>query len=114
VLLDAPCSGIGAARRRPELLWRPQRSDLRSLARLQLRIAEGAVSLLRSGGVLVYSVCTFPWAETEGVCEALLDRFSELSPDPFPGPEGEEVIQARLWPHRHGTDAMFVARFRRR
>jgi 16S rRNA (cytosine967-C5)-methyltransferase len=114
VLVDAPCSGIGAARRRPELLWRPRRDDLRSLARLQVRLAAGAASLLRLGGVLVYSVCTFPSAETDTVCRALIERVPDLAPDPFPGPDGKEVTRARLWPHVHGTDAMFVARFRRK
>jgi 16S rRNA (cytosine967-C5)-methyltransferase len=114
VLVDAPCSGIGAARRRPELLWRPRRGDLRSLARLQVRIAAGAASLLRPGGVLVYSVCTFPSAETDGVCRGLMEGVPDLRPDPFAGPDGNEVTQARLWPHLHGTDAMFVARFRRK
>jgi 16S rRNA (cytosine967-C5)-methyltransferase len=114
VLVDAPCSGLGAARRRPELLWRPQRSELRSLAQLQLRIATAAASLLRPGGVLVYSVCTFPSPETDGVSGALLKRSPDLEQFPFPGPDGGEQSQARLWPHRHGTDAMFVARFRRK
>jgi 16S rRNA (cytosine967-C5)-methyltransferase len=113
VLVDAPCSGIGAARRRPELLWRPRRTDLSGLARLQVGIAAGAASLLRPGGVMVYSVCTFPRAETDGVCDALLSTVPSLRPDPFSGPDGEVTERARLWPHRHGTDAMFVARFRR-
>lgn len=113
VLVDAPCSGMGAARRRPELLWRPKRHELSRLARLQVRLAAGAVSLLRPGGILVYSVCTFPRAETEAACDALLGKVPSLKPDPFTGPEGETVERARLWPHRHGTDAMFVARFRR-
>jgi 16S rRNA (cytosine967-C5)-methyltransferase len=112
-LVDAPCSGIGAARRRPELLWRPERRDLSRLARLQVRLAVGAASLLRPGGRLVYSVCTFPRAETDAACDALLGKAPFLEPDPFLGPEGREVTRARLWPHRHGTDAMFVARFRR-
>lgn len=114
VLVDAPCSGIGAARRRPELLWRPRRSNLRSLARLQVRIAVGAASLLRPGGVLVYSACTFPSAETAGVCRALVEGVPDLRPEPFPGPDGNAVTEARLWPHIHGTDVMFVARFRRK
>ncbi|HET6771014.1 MAG TPA: RsmB/NOP family class I SAM-dependent RNA methyltransferase, partial [Actinomycetota bacterium] len=114
VLVDAPCSGIGAARRRPELLWRPQRSDLASLARLQVRIAAGAASLLRPGGVLVYSVCTFPSSETERVCTTLVKRVPDLEPAPFRDPDGSEDFRARLWPHRHGTDAMFAARFRRK
>ena len=113
VLVDAPCTGIGAARRRPELLWRPRRTDLSRLAQLQVRIALGAASLLRPGGVLVYSVCTFPRAETDAACDALLAKAEFLHPDPFPGPDGTPVARARLWPHREGTDAMFVARFRR-
>jgi 16S rRNA (cytosine967-C5)-methyltransferase len=112
ILVDAPCSGIGAARRRPELLWRPQRRDLSRLARLQVAIAAGAAGLLRPGGILVYSVCTFPRAETDAACDALVSKAPFLKPDPFPGPDGTKVSRARLWPHRHGTDAMFVARFR--
>lgn len=111
VLVDAPCSGIGSARRRPELLWRPHPKDLPALAELQLGIASAAAGLLKPGGTLVYSVCTFPRAETDEVCDALLAGVPGLRPDPFPGPDGEPVERARVWPHRHGSDAMFVARF---
>lgn len=109
VLVDAPCSGVGSARRRPELLWRPRRRDIPGLSRLQVRIARAAASLLRPGGVLVYSVCTFPVPETDLVCRALEE--GGLLPHPFAGPGRQEVARARLWPHLHGTDAMFVARF---
>ncbi|HWO71498.1 MAG TPA: transcription antitermination factor NusB [Actinomycetota bacterium] len=111
-LVDAPCSGIGAARRRPELLWRPRREELSGLARLQVAIAEAVAGLLRPGGRLVYSVCTFPRAETDAACDALLRRRPDLEPAPVVGPEGP-APRVRLWPHRHGTDAMFVAAFRR-
>jgi 16S rRNA (cytosine967-C5)-methyltransferase len=111
VLVDAPCSGIGAARRRPELLWRPRRTDLSRVARLQVHIGLGAASLLRPAGVLVYSVCTFPRAETDAVCDALLGKAPWLRPAAFTGPGGKAVERFRLWPHRHGTDAMFVAQF---
>jgi 16S rRNA (cytosine967-C5)-methyltransferase len=113
VLVDAPCSGIGAARRRPELLWRVRRRDIARLSRLQLEILTASSELLRPGGVLVYSVCTFPREETETVCDGLLRAVPELRPDPFEAPGAGTVERARLWPHRHGTDAMFVARFRR-
>jgi 16S rRNA (cytosine967-C5)-methyltransferase len=113
VLVDAPCSGIGSARRRPELLWRPRRADVSRLARLQVEIAGAVVDLLRPGGRLVYSVCTFPRAETDAVCDALARRRPDLEPDVVRGPDGE-APRVRLWPHRHGTDAMFVAAFRRR
>jgi 16S rRNA (cytosine967-C5)-methyltransferase len=113
VLVDAPCSGLGAARRRPELLWRADRRELSRLARLQVRLAAGVAGLLRPDGILLYSVCTFPRAETDAACDALLAKTPYLRAFPFPGPDGHEVPRARLWPHRHGTDAMFVARFRR-
>ena len=113
VLVDAPCSGIGSARRRPELLWRPRRDELSSLARLQVGIASAAADLLRPGGRLVYSVCTFPRAETDAACDALLRRRPELEPLPIEGPDGP-AERLRLWPHRHGCDAMFVAGFRRK
>jgi 16S rRNA (cytosine967-C5)-methyltransferase len=112
VLVDAPCSGIGAARRRPELLWRPARTELSGLARLQVGIATAAAGLLRPGGRLVYSVCTFPRAETDAACDAILRRAPFLRPLPIPGPDGP-AERVRLWPHVHGTDAMFVAAFTR-
>jgi 16S rRNA (cytosine967-C5)-methyltransferase len=113
VLVDPPCSGIGAARRRPELLWRPRRSDLSRLARLQVQIAAAAADLLRPGGRLVYSVCTFPRAETDAAADALLRRCPELEPAEIQSPSGP-ASRIRLWPHEHATDGMFVAAFRRR
>lgn len=111
-LIDAPCSGIGSARRRPELLWRVQRDRLSSLARLQVAIAAATADLVRPGGRLVYSVCTFPRAETDAACDALLRKRPELVPEPIEGPDGP-AERLRLWPHRHGTDGMFVAAFRK-
>ncbi|HEX6230563.1 MAG TPA: 16S rRNA (cytosine(967)-C(5))-methyltransferase RsmB [Actinomycetota bacterium] len=111
-LVDAPCTGMGSARRRPELLWRASRDELSGLARLQVEIASGAAELLRPGGRLVYSVCTFPRAETDAACDAILRRRPDLEPVELEGPDGP-AARIRLWPHRHGCDAMFVAGFRR-
>jgi 16S rRNA (cytosine967-C5)-methyltransferase len=113
VLVDAPCSGLGSARRRPELLWRTPRSELSGLARLQVAIAAAAADQLLPGGRLVYSVCTFPRAETDAACDALLAKRSDLEPTTIEGPDGS-AERIRLWPHRHGTDGMFAAAFRRR
>jgi 16S rRNA (cytosine967-C5)-methyltransferase len=113
ILVDAPCSGIGSARRRPELLWRPSSRDLSRLARLQVSIASAAVDLLKPGGRLVYSVCTFPRAETDAACDALLSKRPDLESASVEGPAGA-APRVRLWPHRDGADAMFVAAFRRR
>jgi 16S rRNA (cytosine967-C5)-methyltransferase len=112
VLVDAPCSGIGSARRRPELLWRVPRDRLTPLAARQLALATASAELLRPGGRLVYSVCTFPRAETDAVCDALLRARPELLPVETDGPDGTRE-RHRLWPHRHGSDGMFVAAFER-
>ncbi len=111
-LVDAPCSGIGSARRRPELLWRARKTDVAGLSRLQVGIATATAELVRPGGRLVYSVCTFPHAETDAVCDALLRRVPGLEPERLEGPDGP-AERIRLWPHRHGCDAMFIAAFRR-
>jgi 16S rRNA (cytosine967-C5)-methyltransferase len=112
ILGAAPCAGIGSARRRPELLWRFRREELSSLARLQVAIVAGVADLLRPGGRLVYSVCTFPRAETDAACDAIVRHRPDLAPIELAGPDGP-APRVRLWPHRHGTDAMFVAGFRR-
>lgn len=113
VLVDAPCSGVGAARRRPELLWRVPKDALSRLAKRQVEIAGASAELVRPGGQLIYSVCTFPRAETDAACDALLRHRSDLVPVVTAGPDGDRE-RHRLWPHRHGCDAMFVAAFERR
>ena len=112
VLVDAPCSGIGSARRRPELLWRVDADRLTTFAGRQLRLLEAAAELVRPGGRLVYSVCTFPRVETEAVCDALLRARRDLRPLATEGPEGTSE-RHRVWPHRHGSDGMFAAAFSR-
>jgi 16S rRNA (cytosine967-C5)-methyltransferase len=112
VLVDAPCSGIGSARRRPELLWRFRKDELSELARLQVAIVTSLADLVEPGGRLVYSVCTFPRAETDAACDAIVRHRPDLEPVEIDGPDGRSH-RIRLWPHRHGTDAMFVAAFRR-
>jgi 16S rRNA (cytosine967-C5)-methyltransferase len=112
VVVDAPCSGIGSARRRPELLWRVERSRLAGLAARQLAIATASADLVAPGGRLVYAVCTFTRAETDAVCDALLRARPALEAVATAGPDGD-AERHRLWPHRHGCDGMFVAAFRR-
>jgi 16S rRNA (cytosine967-C5)-methyltransferase len=112
VLVDAPCSGLGAARRRPELLWRPAKDRLAHLAGLQVAILTGVADLVRPGGRLVYSVCTFPRAETDAAVRAFLAKRPDFAPRDVQGPDGPAPTH-RLWPHRHGTDGMFFAGFGR-
>lgn len=113
VLVDAPCSGIGSARRRPELLWRNRKDELSQLARTQVAIVSAVSDLLAPGGRLVYSVCTFPRAETDAAADAIVRHRPDLEPASIVGPNGREA-RVRLWPHRHGSDGMFVAAFTRK
>jgi 16S rRNA (cytosine967-C5)-methyltransferase len=113
VLVDAPCSGLGSARRRPELLWRGKKEDPTALAMAQVEIAAAASDLLKPGGRLVYAVCTFPRAETDAAADALVRHRPDLVPEPTFGPSGE-ALRHRVWPHRDGGDGMFIASFRKR
>jgi 16S rRNA (cytosine967-C5)-methyltransferase len=112
VLIDAPCSGLGSARRRPELLWRVRKDRLSALAARQLAILAAGAALVGPGGLLVYAVCTFTRAETDAVCDAVLRTHRDLVPVETMGPDGL-AERHRLWPHLHGSDGMFVAAFRR-
>lgn len=122
VLVDAPCSGLGALRRRPESRWRRTPGDLDQLVPLQIALLEAALSSVRVGGVVVYATCSPVLAETVGVVEAVLASRADVELRPAP-PLLPEVVEAesahlagavQLWPHRHGTDAMFMVVLRRR
>ncbi|MHB8961375.1 MAG: RsmB/NOP family class I SAM-dependent RNA methyltransferase [Candidatus Limnocylindrales bacterium] len=119
VLLDAPCSGLGALRRRPEARWRRQPSDLPGLTKLQGQLLEAAARLLRPGGVLAYVTCSPHLAETVVPVSDVLRRHPELEQVDarplLPGvPDLGDGPSVQLWPHLHGTDAMFLAVLRRR
>ena len=119
VLLDAPCTGLGALRRRPEARWRRQPSDVPGLTKLQGQLLDAAAVLLRPGGVLVYATCSPHLAETVVPVSDVLRRHAELEQldarPLLPGvPDLGDGPAVQLWPHLHGTDAMFVALLRRR
>ncbi|WP_336991740.1 transcription antitermination factor NusB [Leucobacter sp. VD1] len=123
ILVDAPCSGLGALRRRPEARWRKQPADLPGLTTLQGELLDAAVAHLAPGGLLAYVTCSPHLAETRVAVDRLLRRSPELreldarevlsrvarTPLDLAG----ERLSAQLWPHRHGTDAMFIALFER-
>jgi len=88
VLLDAPCSGLGALRRRPDARWRIQPSNIINLAGLQAELLSEAAGLVKPGGALVYSVCTLTKAETIGPIEAALASGALEGFEPQPPPEG--------------------------
>ena len=111
VLLDAPCSGLGALRRRPEARWRREPADVVELAGLQRELLAAALRLTRPGGVVAYVTCSPHPAETTEIVAGhdLLDARPA-----FPGVAGlGDGPTVQLWPHRQGTDAMFCALLRR-
>jgi 16S rRNA (cytosine967-C5)-methyltransferase len=117
VLLDAPCTGLGALRRRPEARWRRQPADVEPLTDLQRRLLDAAVESTRSGGIVAYATCSPHLAETRGVVSARLMRDDVELVDSrrvLPDVPGQPEPWLQLWPHRHGTDAMFLALLRRR
>lgn len=109
VLVDAPCSGLGALRRRPDARWRIEESDVERLAQLQIELVDAALGLLRPGGVLTYSVCTLTRAESLGVDEHLDAHHPTLAVlDPPGAPWQPWGRGALLLPHSEGTDGMAV------
>ncbi|MGI8684839.1 MAG: transcription antitermination factor NusB [Acidimicrobiales bacterium] len=114
VLVDAPCSGLGVLRRRPDARWRIQPGDVERLAALQRDLLDGAAGLVRPGGTLVYSVCTLTLEETQGIDAWLASAHPGLDPLPPPGAPWEPLGRgARLLPQAAGTDGMYVLGLRR-
>lgn len=123
VLVDAPCTGLGALRRRPEARWRKSPTDLKNLNALQKELIEAAWAVLKPGGVLTYSTCSPHPSETTAIVEQALRRFgesaellnanailSEIEPSLRLNPNRKT---AQLWPDRDDTDAMFIAVIRK-
>jgi 16S rRNA (cytosine967-C5)-methyltransferase len=123
ILLDAPCTGLGALRRRPESRWRRSSDDLVDLIKLQRELLESAWNALEPGGVLAYVTCSPHLSETtaqvawaEGKFKEDLELhnanqiLNEINPELGLDPS---LRTAQLWPHTNGTDAMFLALFRK-
>ena len=120
VLVDAPCTGLGALRRRPEARWRKTAADVAELVPLQTELLDAAIDALAPGGIVAYVTCSPHLAETSGVVQDVLRRRDDVaeldaiavlrrvSSSPI-DLAGDGPGHAQLWPHRHGTDAMFLA-----
>jgi 16S rRNA (cytosine967-C5)-methyltransferase len=129
VLADVPCSGLGSLRRRPEARWRKIPEDVKELAVLQRELLEAAIDSVRPGGVVAYVTCTPHLAETREVVAAVADRRDDVTvldapavlsevpdlrcPEPSRSTDSRYRRFAQFWPHRHGTDAIFLALLRR-
>lgn len=123
ILLDAPCTGLGALRRRPESRWRKSAADIAELSNLQRELFSSSFDSLVGGGVLAYVTCSphlsettalVTWAEGKFRGEIELLPANEILNKINPELDlDESYLTAQLWPHIHGTDAMFIALFRK-
>ena len=120
VLADVPCSGLGSLRRRPEARWRKAPGDLAELASLQRELLGTALDSVRPGGVVAYVTCSPHLAETRDVVTAVAQGRDDVTildaPAVLPEVPGLRTVDSRFaqfWPHRHGTDAIFLALLRR-
>lgn len=123
ILVDAPCTGLGALRRRPEARWRKSLDDVPALSALQGELLAAAIGAVAVGGVVAYVTCSPLTAETVDVVERVLSEHPEaealdtaavmttIAPRLVNAQRGTAV---QLYPHRHHTDAMFVQLIRRR
>lgn len=124
VLVDAPCTGLGALRRRPESRWRRTPKDLADLGPLQRELLKSALAAVKPGGVVAYVTCSPHPAETTAVVSdvlrkrddlELLDAGAALDQVSLTGHlEAGHELTAQLWPHVHRTDAMFLALIRKK
>ena len=119
ILIDAPCTGLGALRRRPEVRWRRTLQDLRALTQLQRELVDSAIEALNPGGVLGYATCSPHLAETSIQIADIKKKHSELqqvSVDEYLPASLTNATRdgaMSLWTHKHGTDAMYLALFRK-
>ena len=109
ILLDAPCTGIGALRRRPEVRWRRNLQDLKNLTQLQSELLESATRLLSPGGIIAYVTCSSHQAETKFQIRSFLKQHSNFTRISVQDERADIDGDLQLWPHRDGTDAMFLS-----
>ncbi|MDO4314876.1 MAG: 16S rRNA (cytosine(967)-C(5))-methyltransferase RsmB [Oscillospiraceae bacterium] len=114
VLVDAPCSGLGIIRKKPDARYK-KLDELFALPVIQAAILDNAAAYVRPGGTLVYSTCTILPEENGQVTDAFLAEHPDFSRESFtlPQPVGETDGQLTLWPQRHGTDGFYICRMRR-
>ena len=113
VLVDAPCSGLGIIRKKPDTRYK-RPDDLFTLPVVQAAILDNAAAYVRPGGTLIYSTCTILPEENEQVVDAFLADHPEYMTDSVTLPNGETAYQLTLWPQRHQTDGFYICRMKRK
>jgi len=116
ILIDAPCSGIGTWQRNPHARWTTQPADVRELAAVQQRLLTHAAPALKSGGRLIYAVCTLARAETTAIADAFTAAHPDFEPAPFfagtqPSARSPQLL---IWPQAHNCNGMFIAAWRKK
>ncbi|SDI29224.1 16S rRNA (cytosine(967)-C(5))-methyltransferase RsmB [Dolosicoccus paucivorans] len=115
IYLDAPCSGLGLMRRKPEIKYEKTRRDIIQLSKIQEKLLDHMATLLKPGGTLIYSTCTLTQLENETVLKRFLEKHEAFSVDPIKATEVPEDILTpqgfvRVWPHQYHTDGFFIGR----
>ena len=117
VLLDAPCSGLGVLRRRPDARWRKSEEEIAHLPKLQRELLESAARAVRLGGVIVYSTCTIEPAENEELVRSFLAEHEEFVGEmtgTYLPLRSSKSNMVQFYPQRDGIDGFFIARLKRK
>ena len=119
ILVDAPCSGLGVIRRKPEIKYVKKEADFDGLVKIQSELLDVARDLIKPDGILVYSTCTVEYVENQGVVSSFLERHTDMETIPLPHLTGNEKLQfegnlLQVLPQHFGSDGFFVAAFRKK
>lgn len=118
ILIDAPCSGLGLMRRRPEIRYNKTKEDILSLQKLQLEIINEVSKVLKTGGELIYSTCTITQKENQEVVNQFLEKNKQFSKAEVELPENELQVSKdgtlTIYPHQYGTDGFFISRIKKK
>ena len=114
ILLDAPCSGFGVVRRKPEIKYTKTQEDIKGLVDIQEELLDTAYHLIKPGGIIVYSTCTVEYDENLGRIKQFLNHYSDMENIPLPHLSGQGNLKflennLQILPHHFNSDGFFIA-----